>query len=47
MMGLHPCDVSEENYKHEIAHVEEELANRKIHCSWRDWFRLILGQNKT
>ena len=29
MMGLHPCDVSEENYKHEIAHVEEELETGK------------------
>jgi len=29
MMGLHPCDVSEENYMHEIAHVEEELEKRK------------------
>ena len=29
MMGLHPCDVSEENYKHEIEHVEEELETRK------------------
>ena len=29
MMGLHPCDVSEENYKHEIAHVEEELVTGK------------------
>ena len=29
MMGLHPCDVSEENYKYEIAHVEEELETGK------------------
>jgi len=29
MMGLHPCDVIEENYKHEIAHVEEELETGK------------------
>ena len=29
MIGLHPCDVSEENYKHEIAHVEEELETGK------------------
>ena len=29
MMGLHPCDVSEENYKHEIAHVEAELETGK------------------
>ena len=28
-MGLHPCDVSEENYKHEIAHVEAELETGK------------------
>ena len=26
MMGLHPCDVTEENYDTEIAHVEEQLA---------------------
>ena len=26
MMGLHPCDVTEENYDAEIAHVEEQLA---------------------
>ena len=26
MTGLHPCDVTEENYSTEIAHVEEELA---------------------
>jgi len=25
MMGLHPCDVSVENYEQEIAHVEEQL----------------------
>ena len=25
MMGLHPCDVKEENIKEELAHVEEEL----------------------
>ena len=24
-MGLHPCDVKEENIKEELAHVEEEL----------------------
>jgi TatD DNase family protein len=29
MMGLHPCDVSEENYEQEIAHIEEELARNK------------------
>ena len=29
MMGLHPCDVSEENFKHEIAHVEKELETGK------------------
>ena len=29
MMGLHPCDVSEENIKHEIAHVEKELETGK------------------
>ena len=29
MMGLHPCDISEANYKHEIAHVEEELESGK------------------
>jgi len=29
MMGLHPCDVSEENYKYEIAHVEQELETGK------------------
>ena len=29
MIGLHPCDVSEENYKHEIAHVEKELETGK------------------
>ena len=29
MVGLHPCDASEENYKHEIAHVEEELETGK------------------
>jgi len=28
-MGLHPCDVSEENFKHEIAHVEKELETGK------------------
>jgi TatD DNase family protein len=26
MTGLHPCDVTEENYSTEITHVEEELA---------------------
>ena len=26
MMGLHPCDVQEENIKTELEHVEEELA---------------------
>ena len=26
MMGLHPCDVTEQNYDIEISHVEEELA---------------------
>jgi len=26
MMGLHPCDVSEENYEQEIAHIEKEFA---------------------
>jgi len=25
MMGLHPCDVTEENYTNEISHVEKEL----------------------
>ena len=29
MMGLHPCDVSEENFKHVIAHVEKELETGK------------------
>ena len=29
MMGLHPCDVSEENYEYEIAHVEKELETGK------------------
>ena len=29
MMGFHPCDVSEENYEQEIAHIEEELARNK------------------
>ena len=29
MMGLHPCDVTEENYTEEIAHVEKELATKK------------------
>ena len=26
MMGLHPCDVTEENYESEITHIEKELA---------------------
>ena len=26
MMGLHPCDVTVENYEYEISHVEKELA---------------------
>ena len=29
MMGLHPCDVTDENYTQEIEHVEEELATKK------------------
>ena len=29
MMGLHPCDVSEENIKQELEHVEQELAKGK------------------
>ena len=29
MMGLHPCDVTEENIKHELEHVVEELATGK------------------
>ena len=29
MMGVHPCDVNEENYKHEIEHVEKELTTKK------------------
>jgi TatD DNase family protein len=29
MMGLHPCDVTEENFEEEIAHVEQELATKK------------------
>ena len=29
MMGLHPCDVTDENYTQEIKHVEEELATKK------------------
>ncbi len=28
MMGLHPCDVTEENYDKEIAHIEKELETR-------------------
>tara|TARA_B100000902_G_scaffold287064_1_gene273204 strand:- start:189 stop:962 length:774 start_codon:yes stop_codon:yes gene_type:complete len=28
MMGLHPCDVTEENYEKEIAHIEKELETR-------------------
>jgi len=28
MMGLHPCDVKEENYEEEIAHVEKELETK-------------------
>ena len=29
MMGLHPCDVTEENYESEITHVKEQLAIKK------------------
>ena len=29
MMGVHPCDVNEENYRHEIEHVEKELITKK------------------
>ena len=28
MMGLHPCDVTEENYEEEIAHIEKELETK-------------------
>ena len=29
MMGLHPCDVTEENYEKEITHVKEEIKKEK------------------
>jgi len=29
MMGLHPCDVNEDNIEAELLHVEQELAKRK------------------
>ena len=29
MMGIHPCDVNEENYKYELEHVEKELTTKK------------------
>ena len=29
MMGLHPCDVSEDNFTEELQHVEQELATGK------------------
>ena len=29
MMGLHPCDVTEENYEKEITHVKEEIKKKK------------------
>tara|TARA_B100001758_G_C18383986_1_gene598912 strand:- start:1056 stop:1829 length:774 start_codon:yes stop_codon:yes gene_type:complete len=29
MIGLHPCDVTEENYANEIAHVEKEIKKKK------------------
>ena len=29
MMGLHPCDVTEENYEKEITHVKEEIKKGK------------------
>ena len=37
MMGLHPTHVKE-NYKEELAHVEEMLSKTKILCSWRNWY---------
>ncbi len=29
MMGVHPCEINEKNYKHEIEHVEKELTTKK------------------
>jgi len=29
MIGLHPCDVTEENYANEISHVEKEIKKKK------------------
>ena len=29
MMGLHPCDVTEDNYEKEITHVKEEIKKGK------------------
>ena len=29
MMGLHPCDVTEDNYDTEIKHIEDQLETKK------------------